>query len=182
MQLMLEQGIRGGICQSVTRYAKANLPNIEGLTHDKNESNTYLTYFDCVNLYGKSMLESLPFKDFEWYDDLSLDVTNIKDDSYYGYILEVDIEYPKKLHKIHNELPFLPENNYPPNSNVKKLLTTFFPKKNYVVHYRNLKQAINNGLQVTKVYKIIRFTQSKWMAPYVELCTNMRIKSENEFE
>lgn len=182
MHLMFEQGIRGGICQSVTRYAKANLPNIEGIDYDKNKPNKYLSYFDCVNLYGKSMLDTLPFKDFEWYNDLSLDVTSIKDDDYYGYILEVDIDYPKTLHKKHNELPFLPINDYPPNSKVKKLLTNFSSKKNYIVHYRNLKQAIHNGLQVTKIHKIIRFAQSKWMAPYVELCTNMRVKSNNEFE
>lgn len=57
MQIMIEEGIRGGICQSVKRYAKANLPNIDGLTCDKIKPKKYLFYFDCVNLYGKSMLE-----------------------------------------------------------------------------------------------------------------------------
>jgi hypothetical protein len=51
-----------------------------------------------------------------------------------------------------------------------------------VVHYRNLKQAHANGINVTKVHIIILFKQSKWMASYVEHCTNMRAKSENEFE
>jgi hypothetical protein len=182
MLLMLENGIRGGICQSVTRYAKANLPNINSINYNKNKPHTYLSYFDCVNLYGKSMLSDLPYKDFEWYYDLSLDVMTIDDDAEYGYILEVDIDYPEKLHDKHSEFPFLPQNDYPPNSKVIKLLTTLSSKQNYIVHYRNLKQAINNGLVVTKIHRIIQFAQSKWMAPYVKLCTQMRVKASNEFE
>ncbi|XP_025407099.1 uncharacterized protein LOC112681055 [Sipha flava] len=182
MQLMLEEGIRGGICQSVKRYVKANIPNIENVDFNENKPNTWIAYLDCVNLYGKSMLSALPYQNFEWFENLTLDVTKIDDNSEYGYILEVDTDYSKSLHKIHNEFPFLPHNTYPPNSKVKKLLTTLTPKKNYVVHYRNLKQAIANGINVTKVHRIIRFKQSKWMASYVELCTNMRAKSENEFE
>ena len=182
MLLMLENGIRGGICQSVTRYAKANLPNINGINYNKSKPQTYLSYFDCVNLYGKSMLSDLPYKDFEWYYDLTLDVMLIDDEAEYGYILEVDIDYPEKLHDKHAEFPFLPQNDYPLNSKVIKLLTTLSSKKNYVVHYRNLKQAINNGLIITKIHRIIRFAQSKWMAPYVQLCTSMRVKASSEFE
>ncbi|VVC29588.1 Hypothetical protein CINCED_3A011359 [Cinara cedri] len=103
-------------------------------------------------------------------------------DDEYRYILEVDTDYPKNLHKIHNEFPFLLHNSCPPNSKIPKLLTTLTPKQNYIVHYRNLKQAIAKGINVLKVHKIIRFRQSKWMAPYVELCTRMRVKAKNEFE
>ena len=182
MFLMIENGIRGGICQSITRYAKANLPNINGIHFNKEKPFTYLSYFDCVNLYGKSMLSDLPYKDFQWYNDLSLDVMSIDDDAEYGFILEVDVNYPEELHDKHSEFPFLPQNDYPPNSKVVKLLTTLSTKKNYVVHYRNLKQAIANGLNVIKIHRIIRFAQSKWMAPYVKLCTQMRVKASNEFE
>ncbi|KAE9542510.1 hypothetical protein AGLY_003371 [Aphis glycines] len=103
-------------------------------------------------------------------------------DAEYGYILEVDVIYPKQLHDNHNDFPFLPENKCPPNSKVKKLLTTLESKFNYVVHYRNLKQAIVNGLKVKKVHRILCFSQSRRMAPYINLCTNMRVKSRNEFE
>ncbi|KAE9522371.1 hypothetical protein AGLY_017202, partial [Aphis glycines] len=143
MLLFIENSIRGGITQSTKRYAKANIPNIEGLNYNSNEPITWITYLDCVNLYGKSMLTELPFKDFEWVDDLNIDVTKIADDSEVGYILEVDVDYPKNLHKTHNDFPFLPLNECPPNSKVKKLLTTLLPKKNYIVHYKNLKQAIS---------------------------------------
>uniref|UniRef100_A0A2S2R9P8 DNA-directed DNA polymerase n=1 Tax=Sipha flava TaxID=143950 RepID=A0A2S2R9P8_9HEMI len=182
MQLMLERGIRGGICQSVKRYVKANIPNVKGLTYNRAKPNTCITYLDCVNLYGKSMLSELPYQNFEWYNDLTLDVTKIENDAEYGYILEVDTDYPKYLHSFHNDFPFLPENSYPPNSKIRKLLTTLTPKINYVVHYKNLKQAIANGINVIKVHRIIRFKQSTWLAPYIELCTGMRVRSKNEFE
>ncbi|KAE9521487.1 hypothetical protein AGLY_018121, partial [Aphis glycines] len=116
MLLFIENSIRGGITQSTKRYAKANIPNIEGLNYNSNEPITWITYLDCVNLYGKSMLTELPFKDFEWVDDLNIDVTKIADDSEVGYILEVDVDYPKNLHKTHNDFPFLPLNECPPNS------------------------------------------------------------------
>jgi hypothetical protein len=98
--------------------------------------------------------------------------------SRYGYILEVDIDYLEKLHKLHNDFPFLPEKKFSPNLRVKKLLTTLEPKYNYILHYRNLKQAIANEIVVTKVHRILRFSQSKWMAPFIELCTDMRINSQ----
>ncbi|KAL4083783.1 hypothetical protein QTP88_029099 [Uroleucon formosanum] len=141
--------------------AKANIPNIKGLNYNSHEPITWITYLDCVILYGKSMLTELPFKDFEWVDDLNIDVTNIANASEVGYILEVDIDYPKHLHKTHNDFPFLPLNECPPNSKVKKLLTTLLPKK--------------------KLYSI-RFSQKKWMASYIEFCTKMRTEAKNEFE
>ncbi|XP_025406050.1 uncharacterized protein LOC112680226 [Sipha flava] len=180
MLLMIEDGIRGGICQSVRRYAKANLPNVDG--YDEEKPNVYLSYFDCVNLYGKSMLASLPYKDFEWYSDFSLNIMMIDDNGPYGFILEVDVDYPENIHDAHSDLPFLPQNSCPPNSKVKKLLTTLHHKKNYVAHYRTLKQAVNNGLKIIKIHRVIRFKQSKWMLPYVMKCTSMRVKANNEFE
>ncbi|XP_022183113.1 uncharacterized protein LOC111042722 [Myzus persicae] len=182
MLLFIENSIRGGITQSTKRFAKANIPNIKGLNYNSIEPIKWITYLDCVNLYGKSMLTELPFKDFEWVDDLNIDVTKIADDSEVGYILEVDIDYPKHLHKTHNDFPFLPLNECPPNSKVKKLLTTLLPKKNYIVHYKNLKQAISHGLKLVKIHRAIRFSQKKWMVSYIEFCTKMRTEAKNEFE
>ncbi|KAL4130605.1 hypothetical protein QTP88_008026 [Uroleucon formosanum] len=129
MLLFIENSIRGGITQSTKRFAKANIPNIEELNNNSHEPITWITYLDCVNLYAKLMLTELPFKDFEWVDDLNIDVTNIANDSEVGYILEVDIDYPKHLHKTRNDFPILPLNECPPNSKVKKLLTTLLLKK-----------------------------------------------------
>lgn len=68
-----------------------------------------------------------------------------------GRVYEVDVSYPQHLHDHHNDLPFLPQNGIPPGSKVKKLMATFQQKRNYIVHYRNLQQAIENGLIVDKV-------------------------------
>ena len=62
------------------------------------------------------------------------------------------------------------------------MLTTLLPKKNYIVHYKNLKQAISHGLKVVKIHRATRFSQSKWMASYIKLCTSMRVQAKNEFE
>ncbi|KAE9522107.1 hypothetical protein AGLY_017495 [Aphis glycines] len=182
MLLMIESGVRGGVCQSVRRYARANLPDVDGIIYNEKKPHVHLMYFDCVNLYGKSRLASLPLKDFEWCYDFSLDVTKIDDDAPIGYILEVDVDYPEKLHDDHCDLPFLPQNSCPPNTKINKLLTTLNNKKNFVVHYWLLKQAINNGLKLVKIHKIIKFTQSKWLAPYVEKCTITRVLANNKFE
>jgi len=68
-----------------------------------------------------------------------------------GRIYEVDISYPQDLHDAHNDLPFLPFASIPHTSRVRKLMATFEVKKNYIVHYVNLKQAMANGLVVDKV-------------------------------
>ncbi|KAL4153484.1 hypothetical protein QTP88_001317 [Uroleucon formosanum] len=156
MLLFIENSIHGGITQSTKRFAKANLPNIEGLNYNSHEPITWITYLDYV--------------------------TNIANDSEVGYILEVDTDYPKHLHKTHNDFRFLPLNECPPNFKVKKLLTTLLPKKNYIVHYKNLKQAISHGLKLVKIHRAIRFSQKKWMASCIEFCTKIRTEAKNEFE
>ncbi|KAF0711132.1 Uncharacterized protein FWK35_00026921 [Aphis craccivora] len=62
------------------------------------------------------MLSALPHKNVEWFNDLTIDITQIKDYAEYGYIFEVDVIYPKQLHDNHNDFPFLPDNKCPPNS------------------------------------------------------------------
>ena len=94
-----------------------------------------------------------------------LNILNIQDDSEKGYILEVDIENCTNLHDVHKDLPFCCEIKCPGESKTKKLLTTLEPKLNYVVHYRVLKQAIQNGLKVTKIHKVISFDQKPWLKP-----------------
>ncbi|KAE9525584.1 hypothetical protein AGLY_014111 [Aphis glycines] len=131
---------------------EVNLPGVDGIIYNEKKSHVYLMYFDCVTLYGKSMLIHL------------------------GYILKVDMDYPEKLHDNHCNLPFLPQNNCPFNTKINKLLTTLNNKK------KLLKQIIDNGLKMVKIYKIIKFIESKWLAPYVEKCTSMRVLTNNKFE
>ena len=63
MLLMVEKGIRGGICHSIYRYAKANNKYMKD--YDKNKESQYLQYWDVNNLYGWVMLQKLPVTNFE---------------------------------------------------------------------------------------------------------------------
>ena len=98
MLLIVEKGIRGGMCQSTHRYAKANNKYMKN--NDKNIESSYLTYLDANNLYGWAMSQKLPVNGFMWYNDHLSDfneefIKNYNQNSDDGYFLEVDIEYPK---------------------------------------------------------------------------------------
>ncbi|XP_060875707.1 uncharacterized protein LOC132948988 [Metopolophium dirhodum] len=180
MLLMFEDGIRGGLTQASMRYAKSN--NEKTPDYNPADPKSWLVYQDCNNLYGWAMSQFMPYGDFKWVKPSLDGLYDLTEDSPIGRVYEVDIVYPKNLHNKHNDLPFLPQNSVPPGSKVRKLMATFEPKKNYIIHYRNLQQALNNGLIVEKVHRVIQFKQSPWLAQYIELNTNMRKKAENEFE
>lgn len=179
MILMIEKGIRGGICQASHRYAKANNSFMKDF--DPNKESTFISYQDCNNLYGQAMSRSLPYGGFKWCKE-EVDVTTLNEDDENGYILEVDIEYPKKLHKLHNDLPFLPENTLPPGGKNKKLIPHLGSRQTYVVHYLALKQAIAHGLKVTKTHRVLKFKQSRWLSSYISFNTELRKNAKNEFE
>ena len=69
MLLMVENGIRGGRCQTIHRYARANNKSLKN--YDKNIESSYLMYLDANNLYGWAMSQKLPVNGFEWVEDLS---------------------------------------------------------------------------------------------------------------
>ena len=129
MLLMVEKGIRGGICHAMHRYAKANSKYMKNYNKDDEES--FLEYLDANSLYGWTMSETLPVDGFYWIKDLSkIDEDFIRDydkDSDKGYILEVDVKYPKNLHDLHSDLPFLPERMKIDKCN--KLVCNLYDKK-----------------------------------------------------
>ena len=89
-----------------------------------------------------------------------------EEDSDKGYILEADVEYPKWLHNLHNKLPFLPE-----RIKIKKchmLVCNLYDKNNYDAHIRTLIQALNHGLILEKVHKIIQFNKKAWLKSYID--------------
>ena len=112
MLLVIEKVIRGEMCESTHRYAKANNKYMK--SYEKKIESSYLTYLDTNNLYGWAMSQKLPINGFMWYDDYLSDfnedfIKNYDENSDEGYFLEVDIEYPKKLWGSQKQLPFLPE-------------------------------------------------------------------------
>ena len=104
MYVFLMDTIRGGICEVNKKFVKAD--NIyTRKVHDKSsdkkvtkklktsDSNKFILYLDCNNLYGYSMSKPLPYKNFTWSDDLALDPKNLQTGIY-----EVNIQVPKELH------------------------------------------------------------------------------------
>ena len=134
MLFMIEEGIRGGICHPVHRYANVNNKYMKN--YDKSKESSYIQYLDANNLYGAAMYEKLPINGFKWVNDLS-GINSNK-----GYILEVDVDYPSKLHKLHSDMPFLPEKMK--IDKTQKLVCNLRDKKKYVVHISILKQALNH--------------------------------------
>lgn len=136
------------------------------------------------NLYGVALSQKLPLNNYEFCEEefdreriLSLD-----DDADEGYIFEVDLSYPPELHDLHKDYPFLAEKMQVPNSREKKLLLTLYDKKNYCIHYRMLKMALQQGLILDKVHRVVKFNQSAFIEPFVRLNTELRTKATNDFE
>ncbi|XP_030764719.1 uncharacterized protein LOC115888968 isoform X2 [Sitophilus oryzae] len=180
-----KNGIRGGVSQCSERKHIANnkfLPN-----YNPSEPSSFIMYLDATNLYGYSMSQPLPLRDFRWLTEreiIDLDIMNVEDDSKYGYVLEVDIHYPKHLHDKHSDLPFLVENIVPPTetSKLTKLIPNLNDKRKYIVHYQTLKQAIKNDLIVTEIHRVLKFQQSRWLKKYIDFNTELRNKSKTKFK
>ena len=182
MLLMVEEGIRGGICHAIQRYAKANNKYMK--YYDKKNKPSYIQYLDANNLYGKAMTEKLPVRGFRWMDDISkIDEDFVKDynkNDNKGFILDVDVDYPNKLQNLHSDLQFLPERMI--INNTKKLVCNLNDKKNYIVHINVLKQALDHGLKLRKVHRVIEFEQEAWLKEYIGVNTELRKKATNDFE
>ena len=182
MLLMVEKGIRGGKWHAIHKYAKANSKYMKDYNKDEKES--FLQYNDANNIYGFTMSEPLPVDGFEWMEDLSkIDedfIKNYDENCDKGYIIEVDVEYPKNLHDWHSDLPFPPERMKIDKCN--KLVCNLYDKKSYVVHIRSLKQALNHGLILKKVHRLIQFNQEAWLKTYVDMNTKLRKQAKNDFE
>ena len=99
MTLMIEKGIRGGICQVTYRHAKVNNKYMK--IYDKKIESSYIEYLDANNLYGWVMSQKLPVNNFKWVKQEELSkfneyfIKNFDANSHKGYFIEVDIDHPK---------------------------------------------------------------------------------------
>ena len=125
--------------------------------YDENRQSSYLKHWDVNNLYGWAMSQKLPVNKFEWVAETSqfneYFIKNYNEKSDEGYLLEVDVQCPEKLHEVHNDLPFLPERMK--LGKIEKLVTNLHGKTEYVIHKRNLKQALNHELILENTWKYL---------------------------
>ena len=184
MFLMFEKGIRGGISMISNRYGEANNKYMsQGF--NRNKLRKYLMYLDANNLYGCAMSMKLPTHGFKWLTSGEMEklfnnqVVQIWEKT--PCILEVDLKYPENLHDLHNDYPFCPERVECKNR-VEKLIPNLRDKTKYVIHYKNLIQCLRAGMKLKKIHRGIKFIESEWMKPYIEMNTNLRTKAKNNFE
>ena len=201
MYQFIEKGIRGGVSYIANRYGKANNKYIDN--YNEKAPSKYIMYLDANNLYGWAMSQYLPTGNFKWMTDKEISKTNLGKyelDSKEGLILEVDLEYPKELHDLHNDYPIAPEKVKVSNDMlsayckkiaqkynisiglVEKLIPTLCDKEKYVVHYRNLQLYLDLGLKLKKIYRVLRFDQSPWLKSYIDFNTEKRKNAKNSFE
>ena len=162
---------------------------------------TFINYLDKNNLYGWSMSEYLPYREFKWLENIDgFDVMSIDEKSDTGYFFEVDLEYPDELHELHNVYPLAPEKLAVSSDillgyckkiadkyqikvgDVKKLVPNLGKKTKYVLHYRNLQWYLSLGMKLTKIHRALKFKQSDWMKKYIDLNTEKRKNAANDFE
>ena len=174
MLLIVEKGIRGGVSMISNRYGKANNKYM-GDKFNPSEPSKYLTYLDANNLYGAAMSMKLPTHGFKWINKYELN--NWEN---YSCILEVNLEYPKELHDLHNDYPLASEQIEV--NKVEKLIPNLRDKEKYVLHYKNLKQYLDLGLKLTCIHRGIKFEESEWLKPYIDMNTKLRTEGNNDFE
>ena len=157
MHLFTGKGMRGGISYIAKRHSKANNQYME--CHDSNKENKTIKYWDANNLYGWDMSQPLAYGQFDWLTKKEINgfcLDSISENSSIGYFLEVDLEYPRELHDLHNDYPLASEkleitqdmlskycsdvaNKYGIKiGEVNKLVPNLRNKSKYVVPYRNI--------------------------------------------
>ena len=194
----IEKGMRGGISYIANRYGKANNKYMK--EYDEKASSKYIMYLDANNLYGWAMSQYLPTGGFKWLSEKEVNLSKFDDEFEKGLILEVDLEYPKELHDLHNDYPLaaekikVTENMLSPYCKkiaekfgvkiglVEKLVPTLFNKERYVLHYRNLQLYMSLGLKLTKIHRALEFDQSPWLKSYIDFNTKKRANAKNSFE
>lgn len=190
MVLFFEAGVRGGLTSANLRYFEAN--NRYMNSFDQNKPISYLMYLDANNLYGWASNQALPTGGFAWMSEEEMHECEeqlwlgkrlpYENDDVQSCVLEVDLDYPESLHDNHSDLPFCPTHRIPAAGKNKKLIASLYPPRKYVLHYRNLKQALEHGLKLVKIHRAIKFNQSQWLKQFIMLNTNLRTHATNDFE
>lgn len=200
--LYVQSGIRGGVSQISHRSSVAN--NKYLTTYDPDAPSKFILYLDVVNLYGYAMTQPLPVGDLRWMsqEELKLDnLLSLPEFGANGCFVTVTLLYPEYLHDRHSDLPLAPAHtrvsfkNLSPyaqsvvskhklmtSTNSTKLMTDFLPKNTYMLHYRLLQFYVQAGLKVESVHSGLMFKQSPVMRSYIQLNSQKRAQSDNQFD
>ena len=166
----IKKGMHSGVSYITNRYGNANNKYMK--EYDEKAPSKYIMYLDTNNLYGWAMSQCLPTGNFKWMTNKEIskiDPGKFKADGKKGLILEVDLEYPRELHDMHNDYPVAPQKVKVSRNTqvlhkkiaekynisiglVSKLIPTLRDKKEYVLHYHNLQLYLDLGLKIKKVH------------------------------
>ena len=130
------------------------------------------------------MSQRLPVNNFKWVKNISkFDKSSIKsynEESDKEYFFEVDVQYHENVRNVHSYLLFLLGKMK--IERVEKLVDSLHEKTEYVIHIRNLKQALDHRLVLRKLHRIINFEQKTWLKSYTDMNTDLRKKAKHDFE
>ena len=194
MAHLVQSNIRGGLS-----YINTRMYNVED--HD----NRAIAYVDANNLYGHAMCYPMPLCDFEWMSQEEIDEfdwrEDITEEDGIGYMLEVTLHYPEKLHLDHNSFPLAPEHvqitdkdlspyskgcladlHKPSKYKAEKLTATFRDRERYLVHGLNLQFYLEMGLELVKIHRGIKFHQERFIEPYIKTCMKKRANAKTKSE
>ena len=147
----------------------------------KNKESLHIQCLDINHLYIWAISQKLAVNNLERIKDTSefkkYFISNYNREIDEGYFLEVNFQYLEKSYELHNDLPFLPKRVK--IEKVENLVANLHGKTECVLHIRNLKQALNHGLRLKKVHRVIKLNQNAWLKPYIDMNTE---KVENDFE
>ena len=125
---------------------------------------------------------------------------SINDKRPIGYFLEVELEYSKEFHELHNDFPLAAEKIAVSSDmlskyckkiadeyeikvgDIKKLISNLGNKTNYIVHYGNLQLYLSLGMKLTKIHRVLKLKQSDWMKKYIDFNTKRIMNAANDFE
>ena len=210
MVRLFERGIRGGLTYVNKHHIQAHNPELG----NNQDGNVHLAYIDQNNLYGSSLCRPLPHSEFTWLEESELEhlsknpseILKMEDEADYGYLFEVDLDYPSELHATTVDFPLAAEgayieedmfspfmrrlyddmctarnckNKYQP---YRKLLLTQYDKQYYVCHYSILKFYLGMGMRLVRVRSAIRFRQKRFVEPYIKYNSKRRAEARNAFE
>jgi len=178
MHCWIEQGIRGGYVSVGSKRVSAANNRYMGSEYDRSKPTSFISYVDANNLYGCAMSAKLPCSGFSWVSQQELGafdkkaIMKLDDNGDEGFFFEVDFLVPLEKHQTWNDYPPAPVKRKIDKEElsttyqhaliedlgitgfekVEKLVGDLHPKKNYILHYRILKEYLRTGLKFTKIH------------------------------